>query len=103
VGVVNIHGPMDREPRRLRVPYDVADLSRRQMFGTETTDQWRARMHADNLAALTAPLRGIDLGAHDRLVLDWLAGWDIPTICTVASLLHRARWADLTATCGGES
>lgn len=100
---MNLHGPMDHEPRRLRVPYDIPDPARRQMFGTETTDQWRARMHADNLAALTAPLRGIELGVYDRLVLDWLAGWDIPTMGTVASLLHRARWADLNATCGGGS
>lgn len=100
---MNLHGPMEQEPRRLRVPFDLPDESRRQMFGTESTAEWRARIHADNLAALSAPLRGIELGAYDRRILDWLAGYDIPTIGTVASLLHRARWADLSARCGGGS
>jgi hypothetical protein len=48
-------------------------------------------VHGDQLAALLDPLDGIELGAYDRRMLDWLAGWDIPTVATIASLLHRAR------------
>jgi hypothetical protein len=43
------------------------------------------------LTAAVAELKSaIALGAYDRLVLDWLADWDQPTIAVVASLLHRA-------------
>jgi hypothetical protein len=87
--------PIDRAPRRLRPPHDVPDLLRDQRFGTETTAQWRARVQADNVAALMEALDGIPLGSYDRRIVDWLAGYDIPTIAVVASLLHRARWAHL--------
>jgi hypothetical protein len=36
---------------------------------------------------------GIRLGTYDQRMLAWLAGWDVPTVGTVASLLHRARTA----------
>lgn len=44
-------------------------------------------------AALHEPLAGIELGAYDERILTWLAGWDDPTVVTIASLLHRARAA----------
>lgn len=87
------YGPLEEEPWGLRVPFDVRDRAREQSFGIETTEQWCTRMRADNLDALLAPLAGIELGTYDRCILDWLAGWDIPTMATVASLLHRARAA----------
>jgi hypothetical protein len=40
------------------------------------------------LAELTAA--GVELGAYDRLIVDWLGGWDYPTVATVASLIRRA-------------
>jgi hypothetical protein len=43
--------------------------------------------------ALHAPLAGIELGAYDERILAWIAGWDTPTVVTIASLLHRARAA----------
>ena len=33
-------------------------------------------------------LTGVELGAYDRRILEWLKGWDQPTI---ASLIQRAR------------
>jgi hypothetical protein len=43
--------------------------------------------------ALHAPLAGIELGAYDERILAWIAGWDTPTVATIASLLLRARAA----------
>jgi hypothetical protein len=40
-------------------------------------------------------LDGIPLGDYDRRIIDWLAGWDVPTIAVVASLLRRCRWAGI--------
>jgi hypothetical protein len=31
--------------------------------------------------------------AYDERILAWLAGWDVPTVGAVVSLLHRARAA----------
>jgi len=44
-------------------------------------------------ALLAQALAGVALGAHDRRVLDWLAGWEPTTVRTLASLLGRARAA----------
>jgi len=43
-------------------------------------------------AALSDALRaaGVELGAVDRLVLGWLAGWEPATVAVVASWVHRA-------------
>jgi hypothetical protein len=38
-------------------------------------------------------LAGLELGAYDRRMLVWLAGWDLATVLTVASWLVRARAA----------
>jgi hypothetical protein len=43
--------------------------------------------------ALGEALRGVDLGAFDREIVEWLAAWDTPTVATVVSLLHRTRQA----------
>lgn len=83
-------GPLNEDPRGVRPPYAVRDLDQVQHL-QESVDTWRTRVLADKLAALLDPLDGIELGTCDRGVLAWLAGWDIPTVGTVASLLHRAR------------
>jgi hypothetical protein len=90
-----VNGPLQHEPARIRPPFDVVtdrDLADDQQIG-EAVDQWRARRHADRVAALLEPLGGVELGAYDRRIVDWLAGWDTSVIGTVASLLHRAREA----------
>jgi uncharacterized repeat protein (TIGR03917 family) len=45
--------------------------------------------------ALRRALAGVDLGQYDELIVRWLAGWDAPTVATVASLIRRARRAEL--------
>jgi hypothetical protein len=46
---------------------------------------------AEQLAVLLDALAGVELGAWDESILEWLAGWDWPTVATVASLIKRAR------------
>jgi len=38
-------------------------------------------------------LAGIELGAWDRRILEWMAGWDASTVLTVASWIARSRAA----------
>jgi hypothetical protein len=40
---------------------------------------------------LAEVLAGVELGAWDERVVDWLAGWDASTVLTIASLIGRAR------------
>jgi len=42
-------------------------------------------------ALLDQALDGIELGAYDVRIVDWLKGQDQPTIVTLASLILRAR------------
>lgn len=42
---------------------------------------------------LAGVLAGIELGAWDRRIADWLAGWDAATVLTVASWIARSRMA----------
>ncbi|ALG12340.1 hypothetical protein [Kibdelosporangium phytohabitans] len=86
--------PLNRAPRRIRPPFDVDSYEPDPYRFGETNDQWRARRHADRVAALLEPLDGVDLGAYDRRIIDWLADWDIETVGTIASLIYRARAVD---------
>jgi hypothetical protein len=40
---------------------------------------------------LEEALAGIELGAHDRRIVEWMAGWEASTVLTVASWVTRAR------------
>ena len=42
---------------------------------------------------LAGVLAGIELGAWDRRIAEWLAGWDAATVLTVASWIARSRMA----------
>jgi hypothetical protein len=42
---------------------------------------------------LAGVLAGIELGAWDRRILEWMAGWDAATVLTVASWIARSRAA----------
>jgi hypothetical protein len=48
---------------------------------------------AEQAQILADMLAGIELGAWDRQVVQWLAGLDACTVLTVASLIARARAA----------
>jgi hypothetical protein len=48
---------------------------------------------AEQAEMLAGVLAGIELGAWDRQILEWLAGLDACTVLTVASWIVRARAA----------
>jgi len=48
---------------------------------------------AEQAEILAGVLAGIELGAWDRRILAWLAGWDACTVLTVASWIARSRTA----------
>jgi hypothetical protein len=84
--------PLQHPPRGIRPPFNTASHDTAADHPTgETTQQRQARGRADRVIALLEPLDGIELGAYDRRILDWLADWDTTTIGTIASLLYRAR------------
>jgi hypothetical protein len=76
--------PLEIEPLSVRAPFDVRRALVRDV----------AAVRLDYLTAMHEPLTGLRLGAYDERVLAWLAGWDLPTVGTVASLLHRVRAAE---------
>ena len=48
---------------------------------------------AERAEILAGVLAGIELGAWDRRILEWMAGWDASTVLTVASWIARSRVA----------
>jgi hypothetical protein len=47
---------------------------------------------SEQLAALIAELSaaGVELGAYDQRIAEWVAGWDWMTVATIASWVRRA-------------
>jgi hypothetical protein len=88
-----MNGPLQRAPRRIRPPFDVATYAPTERMAEETVEAWRARGHVDRVSALTEALDDVELGAYDRRIIEWLADWDVSTVGTVASLFYRAREA----------
>ena len=82
--------PLQHGPHRIRPPFDVA-VPTDDHRSDDTTAEWQAGRHTVRVAALLEPLGGIELGAYDRRIIEWLAGWDTSVIGTVASLFYRAR------------
>lgn len=80
------YGPIDREPRRLCPPLDHYPDPDRPYAPV-------GQRRAERVAALIEPLAGIELGAYDRRIIEWLSDWEDSTVAVVASLLHRARAA----------
>ena len=53
---------------------------------------------AEQAQILADVLAGIELGAWDQQIVQWLANWDTCTVLTVASLIARARAAGAAGT-----
>jgi hypothetical protein len=54
-----------------------------------------------NLSDLAAELSGVQLGAYDKRIIDWLAGWEPSTVTVICGLIKRARAAGAAARHGG--
>ena len=50
-------------------------------------------MDAANMADLAAALSGVELGAYDKRIIAWLAGYEPATVAVVCGLIERARQA----------
>ena len=74
--------PLDRTPVSVHAP-----------FVSYPGGQYHYEDIQERQAALRAALEGAPLGAYDERILHWLAGWEVPTVATVVSLLGRARHA----------
>jgi hypothetical protein len=85
--------PLDRGPRRIRPPFSVGGpFDRVPDLSGETNDEWRQRVRADRVAALLEALEatGVEVGAYDHRIVEWLAEMDTSTQGTVTSWLYRA-------------
>lgn len=87
------YGPYDSERQTHDSPLlrDIGDVTPARNVHTSIN-----RMH------LTKALRKADvnLGTHDRRIVDWLAGWEPSTVQVVIGLISRAYAAGLAR--GGE-
>jgi hypothetical protein len=81
--------PLEREPVSVRAPFVSFPGGR---YRPEHTPECRA--------ALLVALDGVELGAYDERVLEWLAGGEVPVAGTGprGGLRRRPGWA---ATCSG--
>lgn len=74
-----VFGPIETSPKSLLPPYDTYVPGQAAKVVCET--------------ALRDALRGIELGAYDDQIVEWMADWDVPTVAVFVSLLERARAA----------
>ena len=74
-------------------PLDTAPVSIYPPFTSYPPGTYRHEPAAERRMVLGQVLAEVELGDYDRRILDWLAGWDVPTVGTVVSLLLRARVA----------
>jgi hypothetical protein len=93
-------GPLNEEPVSIRPPFDQRPPA---LPFDPDTERWRASIRADRIAAISEALAGVELGEYDRKMIEWMAGWDEPTIGTWVSLLYRTRRAGGTFRAGGTS
>ena len=84
--------PLDHEPRWVHPPFAVPD-ERFDHLRTTDPEGGRRAVHLDRVAALLEPLAGLGLSAREHAIIEWLGGWDIPTVAPVVRLLWAARAA----------
>jgi hypothetical protein len=59
--------------------------------GSITDDNGEFAHTPEHKAALEAALTGLELGAQDSRILEWLAGWETQTVAVICSWINRAR------------
>jgi hypothetical protein len=93
--------PIEREPRRVRPPYDTRDDRWDHLQATDP-HAWRQAVHLDRLSALLEPLADVELSEREHAALSWLAGWPIETVAPLVRSLWAARGADPKRDGGGQ-
>lgn len=86
--------------RRARVsgPYETegeaaSDPEVRVVYAAFDADPGAGKMAPHSLAMLTRALdaAGVELGAYDRRIAEWLAGWEPATVAVICGWVSRAR------------
>jgi hypothetical protein len=62
---------------------------------------WRRAVHLDRVAALLEPVAGLKLSEREHAIIEWLAGWDVPTVAPIVRVLWAARAAGAFTEPGG--
>jgi hypothetical protein len=81
--------PLESEPVSVHAP-----------FVSYPGGQYRQETVDERRMALMEALAGVELGAYDKRVMDWLAQDEVSTVATVVSLILRARDAGHQAALG---
>lgn len=84
--------PIEREPSRVRPPYDTREDRFDHLHATDT-QTWRRAVQLDRTAALSEPLAGLVITDYEHRHVEWLARSDTSTVAVFVALLHRARAA----------
>jgi hypothetical protein len=87
--------PLEVEPRSVYPPFIDFRRDRHRNPVYDSTDDQREVLRAALAGAELAGTGRIELGAYDRLIVDWLARWDTSTVATVVSWLRRVRVASV--------
>ncbi|MGO9161399.1 MAG: hypothetical protein ACLP7J_11885 [Streptosporangiaceae bacterium] len=79
-------------------PYETErEAHHASLWETRGRDAGLDMLGAANMADLAAALSGVELGAYDKRIIAWLAGYEPATVAVVCGLIERARQA------GGEA
>jgi hypothetical protein len=74
-------------------PYQTArDAARSSDWSTFGREAGKSMADA-NLIQLYGELSGVDLGDWDKIIIEWLAGYEPSTVTAVCGLIRRAREA----------
>lgn len=84
----DMRASIEREPRRVRPPYDQRDDRFDHLRATDT-EAWRVAVRLDRLAALLEPLADLDVSDYEHRLLEHLA----------AGHAHRGRDCRAAAPC----
>jgi hypothetical protein len=74
-------------------PLESEPVSVHALFVSHPGGRYRRATTEERHAALLMALNGVDLGAYDERIVQWLASQEVPTVATVISLLLRVRKA----------
>jgi hypothetical protein len=71
----------------INIPRGPIDTPPHHAIVTEHTE----RLDDATRQALLEALDGLQLGAYDWRIVDWLSGWEPSTVATICAWLYRAR------------